>query len=301
METENTAEFIDGLSSQESIELMLRFQQNALNANVASLKQISNAADAATERLLKSDGRLIYVGAGTSIRVGVQDGTELKPTFNWPDERMAYLVAGGEHALLVAVENAEDNSENGMNEMHTLKPTKDDVIIAIAASGNTPYTLAALKTAKEYGALTIGIYANPQSQLEKQADHPILLRTGAEFISGSTRMSAGTAQKICCNLLSTQIMINLGRTYRGQMIYVQATNQKLVKRSQKMAMDISNKPFEIVEPIWLETKGSLPLTLIMLKGLSLKEAQTLLNAHYGHFPHAYREAMAIITRQQNEE
>ena len=291
METEKRAQFTPGLSSLESIEIMAQFQQKALDANIQSLPQIAQAADAASARLLKSQGRLIYVGAGTSVRVGVQDGSELKPTFNWPDHRLAFLIAGGSKALLQAVENAEDNAPQGIIDMQTIKPTANDVIIAIAASGNTPFTLAALEEAKAQGALTIGIYANPDSQLAKKAEIPILLRTGAEFISGSTRMSAGTAQKICLNMLSTQIMINLGRTYEGYMVYVQASNRKLVERSQRMATEISGKSLSDVQKIWQQTNGRLPLTLLMLSGLSLNDAQILLNAHYGHFPNAYKEAL----------
>lgn len=294
METEKRAEFTQGLSSLESIEIMAQFQQKALDANIRSLPQIAQAADSASARLLKSQGRLIYVGAGTSVRVGVQDGSELKPTFNWPNHRLAFLVAGGTKALLEAVENAEDNAPQGLADMQALKPTANDVVIAIAASGNTPFTLAALEEAKAQGALTIGIYANPDSQLEKKAEIPILLRTGAEFISGSTRLSAGTAQKICLNMLSTQIMINLGRTYEGLMVYVQASNHKLVQRSQKMAVEISGKPLNEVQTVWQQTHGRLPLTLLMLTGLSLNDAQTLLNAHYGHFPNAYKEALTTM-------
>ncbi|MFV0321172.1 MAG: N-acetylmuramic acid 6-phosphate etherase [Alphaproteobacteria bacterium] len=297
METENRAQFTHGLSSLESIEVMAQFQQKALDANIRSLPQIAQAADAAAARLLKSQGRMIYVGAGTSVRVGVQDGSELMPTFNWPAHRLAFLIAGGQKALLQAVENAEDDAAQGIIDMQALKPTPNDVIIAVAASGNTPFTLAALEEAKTQRALTIGVYSNPDSQLEKKADIPILLRTGAEFISGSTRLSAGTAQKICLNMLSTQIMINLGRTYEGLMVYVQASNRKLVERSQKMAVEISGKPLSDVQTIWQQTHGRLPLTLLMLTGLSLNDAQTLLNAHYGHFPNAYTEALTIIKNE----
>src|SRR5262249_47883591 len=158
-------------------------------------------------------GRLIYAGAGTSARIGVQDGAELFPTFNWPHEQVAFAIAGGEGALLRAVENAEDSAEGGAARMAELGVGPDDVVIGIAASGNTPYTVAAVKAAKARGALTVGIANNAGTQLLSASDHPILLDTGPEIIAGSTRLKAGTSQKAALNLFSTLLMVRLGRVY----------------------------------------------------------------------------------------
>ena len=184
-------------------------------------------------------GRLVYVGAGTSGRIGVQDGTELPPTFNWPDDKLVYLIAGGEGALLKAVENAEDFVEQGIAGIRAAQVGPDDVVIGVAASGRTPFTIAALEEARSRGAQTIGISNNAAAPILAVCSHPILAETGVEVVAGSTRMKAGTAQKVILNLLSTLIMVRLGRVYRGLMVHMRATNAKLRRRSEIMVSQIT--------------------------------------------------------------
>src|SRR5262245_3156189 len=186
------------------------------------------------EARLKDRGRLIYAGAGTSGRLAVQDGAELMPTFSWPPERLLLLIAGGNEALIQAVEGAEDQTEHAIALVKSHGICPKDVLIAVAASGSTPFTLACLRGAKKAGALTIGVANNAGAPLLLESDHPILLDTGVEPIAGSTRMKAGTAQRITLNLLSSLLMIRLGRVYEGLMVDVQATNRKLAKRSEEM-------------------------------------------------------------------
>ena len=177
--------------------------QFAAVAAVRAARPALEAAAIAMEARVRCRGRLVYAGAGTSGRLAVQDGAELMPTFNWPDDRLVLLIAGGEDALLRSVEGAEDEVEHAERLIREHVIDGKDVLIAVAASGTTPFTLACLREAKQRGALTIGIANNPDTPILNEADHPIWLDTGPEPIAGSTRMKAGTAQKIALNLLST--------------------------------------------------------------------------------------------------
>ncbi|MEZ0282066.1 N-acetylmuramic acid 6-phosphate etherase, partial [Methyloceanibacter sp.] len=220
---------IDVWDAEDIAETIVESQFAAVAAVYAVRKQIASAAVAMQARL-QDRGRLIYAGAGTSGRLAVQDGAELAPTFGWPDERLLFLIAGGEEALLRSVEGAEDDAEGGTRLIVQHAVTAQDVLIAVAASGTTRFTLACLREAKRCGALTLGIANNGASPILDEADHPILLDTGSEPIAGSTRMKAGTAQKVALNTLSTLLMTLLGKVYRGLMVDVRAVNEKLVKR-----------------------------------------------------------------------
>lgn len=223
--------WLDTLTSADAMGVMIDDQANAVAAVKACLPQITDAALAAFTRLDgSSTGRLIYSGAGTSARIGVQDGVELTPTFNWPEDRRGFLIAGGVDALLRSVENAEDDADNARAQCADAGINADDVVIGIAASGKTPFTIAAIREAKSRGALTIALANNPDTPLLDTADHALLLHTGAEALAGSTRMKAGTAQKICLNLISTLIMVRMGRVKKGMMADMQATNAKLRHR-----------------------------------------------------------------------
>lgn len=213
-------------------------QMAAIAAMRPALPALAAAVDAAATRLAQG-GRLIYCGAGTSARIGVQDGAELLPTFDWPEARVAFLIAGGPDALLRAVENAEDRADHAEQDMASLSPAPQDVVIALAASGRTPYAIAALRQARQAGALCIGIANSAGAELLRVAEHPILLPTGAEPIAGSTRLKAGTAQKVALNLISTLIMVRLGRVYRGHMVDMLARNDKLRARARRMVMHLS--------------------------------------------------------------
>lgn len=230
----------DTWPTRTALGAMWESQLAAVAALEPALESLSNAVDLAVARLSQSDnGRLAYAGAGTSIRVAVQDGTELGPTFDWPDTRTAYLVAGGHQALMTSIEGAEDDFADAITQVVNSSIGPDDVLVGVAASGNTPFTVAALKKARAGGALTIGIANNPGSSLLEEADVPVLIDTGAEVISGSTRMKAGTAQKIVLNMLSTQIMVGLGRVYQGLMVDMRPANIKLRKRAVAMVQEIA--------------------------------------------------------------
>ncbi len=205
METERPSPRYSGIDQWELsdvLDAMVEGQFAAVAAVRAARRTIEDAVHAMELRLAEG-GRLIYAGAGTSGRLAVQDGAELMPTFSWPPERLVLLIAGGEEALLHAVEGAEDQIEHAHDEIARHGVAAEDVLIAAAASGTTPFTLACLRSAKAAGALTVGIANNPGTPLLNEADHPILLDTGAEPIAGSTRMKAGTAQRIAMNLLSS--------------------------------------------------------------------------------------------------
>lgn len=229
---------LDAWPLSEAMEAMWDGQLEAITAVHSALPQITLATAAAATRL-KSVGRLIYVGAGTSGRVAVQDGTELGPTFSWPQNRVVFVMAGGDSALLHAAEGAEDDAIDGAAQMDAHIVGADDVVIGLTASGSTPFTVAAIERANSRGALTIGIANNPETPILKVADFPILLNTGSEIIAGSTRMKAGTAQKAALNMISTGIMLAQGRVYKGMMVNMQATNAKLKKRAINMVMQLA--------------------------------------------------------------
>lgn len=222
---------IDKLAPSHALDLMLNSQAKAMPALRDALPAIEAAGLATFERLhANPDGRLLYAGAGTSARIGVQDGVELTPTFNWPRNRLGFLIAGGEAALLGAIENAEDDAEAGTTAAALKKIGPSDVVIAVAASGKTLFTHGVLTAAKAAGALTIGVANNAGTPLLMAADHPILLATGGEIIAGSTRLTAGTAQKICLNLLSNLVMVKMGYVVDGMMAAMVPTNAKLRHR-----------------------------------------------------------------------
>jgi N-acetylmuramic acid 6-phosphate etherase len=210
-------------------------QFDAVNAVRAAGPRIAAAVVAAVPRI-EAGGRLIYVGAGTSGRLGVLDSVELYPTFSWPHERAVALLAGGMSAMFEAVEGAEDDRAQGGADLRAVGPGPNDVVIAIAASGATPYVLGALDAAREAGALSIGIANNTGSPVSSAADIGITLDTGVEVISGSTRLKAGTAQKIALNTLSSALMVRLNKVYGNLMVDLKPTNAKLVQRAVRLTM-----------------------------------------------------------------
>jgi N-acetylmuramic acid 6-phosphate etherase len=238
-------------------------------------------AAAAIEARLKHAGRLVYVGAGTSGRLAVQDGAELVPTFNWPQERLLLLIAGGRDALLRSVEGAEDAVEHGARIVRQHAIDERDALIAVAASGTTPFTLACLREAKRRGALIIGIANNRGTPILNEADHAIFLDTAAEPIAGSTRMKAGTAQRIALNMLSSLLMIRLGRVYEGLMVDVQAVNQKLLRRSEEMLRKLTARSLEDVRQALQQANGNVKLAVLLLRGCDMEKAQALLDRAHG--------------------
>ncbi|MGO9483699.1 MAG: N-acetylmuramic acid 6-phosphate etherase [Rhodomicrobium sp.] len=266
--------------------------QFAAVASVRAARPALLQAALAMEARLRAGGRLAYAGAGTSGRLAVQDGAELMPTFNWPPERLLLLIAGGEAAMTRAVEGAEDQTAQAAALVQRFRITANDVLIAVAASGTTPFTLACLGEAKRAGALTIGIANNPGAPLLAEAECPICLETGPEPIAGSTRMNAGTAQRIALNVLSSLAMIRLGRVYAGLMVEVQASNVKLSRRQRKMAMRLTGKSESEAREALERAGGSLKLAVLLLKGCGLGEAKDALDRAGGRL----RDAIALTAR-----
>lgn len=273
---------IDLWEPGDVLEAMIGGQFAAVAAVRAALPSIQQAALGLHARLSQGSYRLIYAGAGTSGRLAVQDGAELMPTFGWPRDRLLLLIAGGDEAMTRAVEGAEDEVTEAAELIKCHDVREGDCLVAVAASGTTSFTVACLRAAKDRGALTIGVANNCATPLLDQADIPIFLNTGAEPIAGSTRMNAGTAQRITLTLLSTLLMILLGRIYRGLMVDVQATNQKLVKRKHAMLRHLTGHSESAVAEALACTGGDVKLAVLLLKGCDLASAKQLLSRTDGH-------------------
>lgn len=242
METENQPpknKWIDKMKNSEALEVMLENQAEAIPAIKLAIDDINKAIDKIYEKLSSNVySRIIYVGSGTSARIGVQDGIELYPTFGWPQNRVDYIIAGGIKALTEPIENAEDDVLEAKKMFKKLKVTNIDVLIGLSASGITPFTLAVISEANNVNALTIGIGNNKGTSLQKIANIGITLQTGYEILAGSTRLKAGTAQKICLNLISTLCMSKLDRIKNGIMSHLVATNDKLRTRKKNISQII---------------------------------------------------------------
>jgi N-acetylmuramic acid 6-phosphate etherase len=282
---------LDAWDARTILDAFLEGQLAAVAAVRGALPAIEAAALAAVPRLARG-GRLVYAGAGTSGRIAVQDGAELPPTFDWPPERLVLLIAGGEKALMRAIENAEDDAEAGAAAVERHAIGADDVVIGLAASGGTPFTIAVLRAAGRRGALTIGVANTGGAPLLAAAEHPIAVPTGAEPIAGSTRMQAGTAQKVVLNLFSTLVMIRLGRVYQGLMVDMRATNAKLRHRAVRMLRHLSGRDEAEVQGALARAGGKVKLARLVLEGLEPAAAQSLLDRNSG----SLRAALAEIGR-----
>ena len=224
---------IDELKIEEAIDLMLKEQKSASDAVIKIMLPIKDTITKLTSHLKLSDAsRLIYVGAGTSGRIGIQDGVELYPTFGWPLERLDFIIAGGYQALFKPIENAEDDIAEAKKIFEEKNINKFDVVFGIAASGNTPFTCKFLELSNKVNAMTIAISNNPTGRLLEYGDIKLVLNTKQEIIAGSTRLKAGTAQKICLNIISSMVMTNLGFVKKGKMSNLIATNEKLKNRKK---------------------------------------------------------------------
>jgi N-acetylmuramic acid 6-phosphate etherase len=280
---------IDLWDAGDILEALIEGQFVAVAAVRAARPALERAARAVEARL-KRGGRLIYAGAGTSGRLAVQDGAELMPTFSWPADRLLLLIAGGKEALLRSVEGAEDQAEHAAQLVRSHDIGAADALIAVAASGATPFTLSCLTEARRRGALTVGIANNADTPLLDEAECPVLLATGSEPIAGSTRMKAGTAQRIALNLLSSLVMIRLGRVYGGLMVDVQAANAKLARRSQTMLRHLTGRSREEICAALETADGSVKLAALLLKGCDLADAKALLERAGGQL----RVALAAV-------
>jgi N-acetylmuramic acid 6-phosphate etherase len=227
---------IDTVSTEEMLRLINREDQQVPAAVATQLSAIARAVDGIVERI-RTGGRLIYIGAGTSGRLGVLDASECPPTFNTPPELVVGLIAGGDHALRHAIEAVEDQPEAGAAALRSIDVSDKDTVVGIAASGRTPFVLGAMAYANEVGALTIGVCNTDHARLSEAVTIPIPVVTGPEVITGSTRLKAGTAQKLVLNMLSTGAMIRLGKTYGNLMVDLQPTNQKLRVRAIGIVRD----------------------------------------------------------------
>jgi N-acetylmuramic acid 6-phosphate etherase len=281
---------IDLWEPVDILESLIEGQFSALAAVRGALPAILSAA-IAIEARLRERGRLVYAGAGTSGRLAVQDGAELSPTFGWPGNRLLLLIAGGRDALVQSVEGAEDNTAHAVQLIGQHTINADDVLVAVAASGTTPFTLACLREARTRGALTVGIANNQRTPILEESHHPILLDTGSEPIAGSTRLKAGTAQKVTLNALSSLLMILLGRVYHGLMVDVRAVNEKLVHRSEEMLIQLTRCSHKDARHALNSAGGSVKLAVLLLHGCDLKTGESLLDRSKGHL----RKALDLIS------
>lgn len=227
---------LESMSTRQLLEAINAEDHQVPVAVAAALPQIEALAEAVYERM-RQGGRLFYLGAGTSGRLGIVDASECPPTYGVPFDRVIGLIAGGDQAIRRAVEFAEDDREQGWRDLEAWQPNTLDTVVGIAASGTTPYVLGALEACKQQGILTGGITCNPGSPLARSADLPVEVAVGPEVVTGSTRMKSGTAQKLVLNMLSTSVMVRLGYVKGNKMVQMQLTNHKLVDRGVRMLMD----------------------------------------------------------------
>jgi N-acetylmuramic acid 6-phosphate etherase len=302
METERASprySDIDLWEPGDILHALVESQMSAVAAVRAELAAIERAA-LAIETRLRGNGRLVYVGAGTSGRLAVQDGAELIPTFNWPSERLLLLMAGGKDALLRATEGAEDETDAAKRAIQEHDIGAADAVIAVAASGTTPFTLACMREAKRCGALAVGIANNRSTPILEEADCPIWLDTGAEPIAGSTRMKAGTAQRVTLNLLSTLVMIRLGRVHKGLMVDMQAINAKLVERTASILHRLSGRSSEEVHDALARAGGNIKIAMLLLQGCTIDQAAALLERSGGRLRTALQLADNIPAGERDK-
>jgi N-acetylmuramic acid 6-phosphate etherase len=277
---------IDLWDPADILDCMIEAQFAALAAVRAARPAIEGAARAMEERLARG-GRLIYAGAGTSGRLAVQDGAELAPTFGWPEERLLLLIAGGYEALSRSIEGAEDDVTQVAQFMDARDVGSDDVVVVVAASGTTPFAVEALREGKRRGALTIGIANNRDTPVLTESDCPVWLDTGSEVIAGSTRLKAGTAQKVTLNALSSLLMIRLGKVHAGLMVDVRATNEKLLKRSERILNRLTGCNAGDAREALKLAEGNLKVAALVLKGYERGEAERLLTESGQNFRKAF--------------
>ena len=240
----NKHETIDKLSIDKALKILIEDQEKGLSVINKAKKEIQIVITEIYKHLKKNkEGRLIYCGAGTSGRIGVQDGVELYPTFGWPLKRIDFMLAGGMEALTRSIEGAEDDVKSSKIIVDKKKINKNDVLIGLAASGNTPFTCEVIKHSSKKKALTVAISNNPNGKILKHADYKVILNTEEEVIAGSTRLKAGTTQKVCLNMISSMVMVKMGKIKNGLMVNLIPTNIKLTKRKKMIEKYLKNKDY----------------------------------------------------------
>lgn len=283
---------IDELSTEAMLRVINDEDKKVALAVEAIVPQIADAVDAICAAF-QAGGRLIYCGAGTSGRLGILDASECPPTFGTPREQVIGLIAGGHTAILQAVENAEDNREQGAQDLKDIHFSRHDMLVGIAASGRTPYVLGALAYANELGATTVSLTCNPGSAMSQVAAIALTPVVGPEVVTGSSRMKAGTAQKLVLNMLTTGSMIRSGKVYGNLMVDVEATNQKLVQRQVNIVMQATDCDDATASAALTACGGHCKTAILMvLADLAADEAKALLSQHQGFIRQALQAAGA---------
>ena len=280
---------IDALPTEEALRIINTEDQKVALAVAKEIPAIARAVDVAVAAL-ECGGRLFYIGAGTSGRLGVLDASEIPPTYSAPPEMVQGIIAGGERALTRASETSEDDPSAGARDLVARGFTARDVLVGIAASGRTPYVLGAVSEARRLGAVTIGICCTPDAELSRAVDIPIAPLVGPEILAGSTRMKAGTAQKLVLNMLSTETFIRLGYVYGNLMVNVQPTNHKLVDRARRIIAEAAGVTPERAAELLAASGNRVRTAIVMGKaGLSREEADRRLAAAGGRVARALAE------------
>ena len=280
---------IDELSSLEMVKIIHAEDQRAVDAVTPILPKIAEAVEQIALRM-RSGGQLIYCGSGTSGRLGVLDAVECPPTYGTPPELVTGILAGGTNAMFRAKEGAEDDESQGMNDLADFPVAETDTVVGLSASGRTPYVIGALRCAKEAGALTIAVACSPGSPIASIADIDLTAVTGAEVVTGSTRMKAGTAQKMILNMLSTGVMIRLGKVFGNLMVDVAATNDKLRERALNNVVEVARCTHEEAVTALREADGrAKPAILIALAHCSKQDAENLLRESDGQLAATLRK------------
>lgn len=280
---------IDRVSTFHMITLINEEDKKVALAIEKVKEEIAKAVDIITKKLMEG-GRLIYVGAGTSGRLGILDASECPPTYGVEENLVMGIIAGGKSAMFKAIEGAEDNSEMGKEDLIEIKLNEKDIICGIAASGRTPYVIGAMKYGREIGATVLSLTMNKNSEMNRYAEVSISVEVGPETIMGSTRMKSGTAQKMVLNMLSTGAMIKLGKVYGNLMVDVQPSNEKLIKRAKRIVKLATGASDEVIERILELTKYNVKVTILTIKsGLPIEETEKLLKKHRGYIAKALEE------------
>ncbi|MBM1218602.1 N-acetylmuramic acid 6-phosphate etherase [Ponticoccus sp. SC2-23] len=276
--------------TRDIVDAMLEAQIAAVSAALGTAEAMTGAVDAAARRL-EAGGRLIYLGAGTSGRLGAIDAAELPPTFDWPAVRALNLMAGGQGAFVTAVEGAEDNGAAAIAALQESQLGAQDVVIGLAASGRTPYVVDGLRHAREVGALTVAVGNAPNGAIGAVAEYYLVADTGPEIVAGSTRMKAGTAQKAILTCFSTAIFVRMGYVYRGRMVEMRPTNEKLQGRAVAMVAELADVSLEEADAALAQASGSIKTAVVMLiRKLTTAEAKACLERANGRLHLVLQEA-----------